>query len=187
MVLRPATRPIGAARTGSTNRRVLSQDIVPGLGFDYPHLAAVHPGGVGPLNRGRNRFVGAFIPFFFGGGYYMPLFPDDSEDVAPDAQQEYADAGPPPPYYYGDAGQPQQPIYGPPPEAAAPEHQADEYVFVRRDGTVFFAVGYTWQNRTLRYVTPEGLRRTVDGSSLDLDATQQFNEQRGVNFHSPAL
>jgi hypothetical protein len=30
------------------------------------------------------------------------------------------------------------------------------------------------------------LRRSVTQDSLDIDATQQFNEQRGLNFRSPA-
>jgi len=62
---------------------------------------------------------------------------------------------------------------------------ADEFVFVRRDGTVFFAVAYAWENGALRYVTPEGLRRIVARDALDLAATQQFNEQRGLFFQSP--
>jgi hypothetical protein len=189
LVLRPSPRPAQPIRSVSANRPLLSQDNVPGLGFDYAHLAAVHPGRDGrDRGRFRNRnFVGAFVPFFYGGGYYMPLFPDDTEDVAPEAQpDEYAQAGPPPDGYYDDRPRESAPVYGPPAEPAAPEHQSDEYVFVRRDGTVFFAVGYTWQNGTLRYITSEGLRHTVDGSSLDLVATQQFNEQRGLSFHLPA-
>ena len=62
----------------------------------------------------------------------------------------------------------------------------EEFVFVRRDGTLFFAVGYTWENGTLRYVTDQGLRRSLTQDALDLDATQQFNEQRGVNFRLPS-
>jgi hypothetical protein len=58
----------------------------------------------------------------------------------------------------------------------------EEFVFVRRDGTVFFAVAYAWEKGTLRYVTSQGLRRTVMQDTLDLDATRQFNEQRGLNF-----
>jgi hypothetical protein len=62
----------------------------------------------------------------------------------------------------------------------------EEFVFVRRDGTVFFAVAYAWEKGTLRYITSQGLRHTVTQDTLDLDATRQFNEQRGLNFHSPA-
>jgi hypothetical protein len=57
---------------------------------------------------------------------------------------------------------------------------------VRRDGTLFFAVAYSWDNQTLRYITQEGLRRSVKREALDLAATEQFNEQRGLSFVSPA-
>ena len=62
----------------------------------------------------------------------------------------------------------------------------DEFVFVRRDGTVFFAVAYSWEKGTLRYINSQGLRHTVTQDALDLDATKQFNEQRGLNFRLPA-
>ncbi len=80
-----------------------------------------------------------------------------------------------------------QPVTAPAAEApsAAPS-PSEEFIFVRRDGTVFFAVAYSWENKALRYITSQGLRRTVTQDELDLDATRQFNEQRGLNFHSPA-
>jgi hypothetical protein len=74
--------------------------------------------------------------------------------------------------------------YAPAPQTAS-EREAEQYVFVRRDGTVFFASAYAWENGTLRYITTEGLRHTVTADKLDLNATQQFNEQRGLTFRSP--
>jgi hypothetical protein len=59
-------------------------------------------------------------------------------------------------------------------------------VFVRRDGGLVFAVAYSWQNGMLRYVTHDGMRRTIARDAIDLTATQQFNEQRGLSFRSPA-
>jgi len=70
--------------------------------------------------------------------------------------------------------------------APAPVRDASEYVFVRRDGTLLFGVAYSWDNGTLRYVTREGMRRSVSQDALDMEATQQFNEQRGVSFRTPA-
>jgi hypothetical protein len=70
--------------------------------------------------------------------------------------------------------------------ASAAPTDNDQFIFVRRDGSVFFAVAYAWDNGTLRYVTNEGLRRTVTQDALDLNATQQFNEQRGLTFRLPA-
>jgi hypothetical protein len=193
IVLRPS-RPANTVRNNSVNRPFSSQD-APGLGFDFPHFAATHPGRDRDHDRFHNRgFVGAFIPFFGGGGYYMPLFPDDVEEApaaeAPPAEVAQAEPEEPPypaypPYPYGV--RPPEPAPSPAPQAqAAREPEADQYVFVRRDGTVFFAVAYAWENSTLRYVTNEGLRRSIERNSLDLDATQQFNEQRGLAFHAPA-
>jgi hypothetical protein len=57
---------------------------------------------------------------------------------------------------------------------------------VRRDGGLLFAVAYSWDNGTLRYVTSDGVRKSVALESLDINATQQFNEQRGLSFRVPA-
>lgn len=174
---------------------MLSQD-VPGLGFDYVHLAAVGGHGRGFFSgrdRDRHRPFVAYFPFF-GGGYYLPLFDDDSYDeggpVA--ASDEYAD---------GEEAQTAQEYPAPPrpadtaqglpslPPATAEakiEPTTDQYVFVRRDGSLFFAVAYTWDQGNLRYITTEGMRRSASGDTLDLNATQQFNEQRGLNFRLPS-
>jgi hypothetical protein len=189
IVFRPGVRAATLSSRVNGSRRVLSQDIpVPGLGFDYPHLAAIG-GGRGNRNflgNNRNRPFLAFFPFY-GGGYYLPLY-DDNDDTS--AGQEQADAGQQD--YYPQYPAPPRPgdtaegLPAPAPvQTAEAERPADEYVFVRRDGTLFFAVAYTWDNGNLRYVTGEGLRRSVAGDTLDLNATQQFNEQRGLNFRVP--
>jgi hypothetical protein len=73
-----------------------------------------------------------------------------------------------------------------PPPAPEPPIDTSEYVFVRRDGGLLFAVAYSWDNGTLRYVTSDGVRKSVALESLDINATQQFNEQRGLSFRVPA-
>ena len=183
---RPALRHSGTS--GHSTRRVLSQD-VPGLGFDYSHLAAVGGGRRRLAGHDRRFPLVAYFPFF-GGGYYLPLY-DDSEEP-PAVEGEQAEAVPP------DTYEPYQPpprpadseiTYRPPAaaEPSTPSRPSDEYVFVRRDGTLFFAVAYTWDHGNLRYVSNEGLRHSVAGTALDLDATQQFNEQRGLTFRLPAV
>ena len=173
-------------RIGGAIPPLLSQDVVPGLGFDYPHFAATHPQGVHDHDRG---FVGGFVPFFSGGGYYMPLFPDDVEETpAADAQQADARA----PDYSEPAQLPTRSRervaqnYAPPAQPA-PERESEQYVFVRRDGTLFFAAAYSL-GRTARFAT--SLARACAArllcDKLDLNATQQFNEQRGLNFRLPA-
>jgi hypothetical protein len=186
IVARPIQHSTAPVQRTNSGRALLSQDVVPGLGFDYAHVAAVHPHGIN--NRNRNRqFVGTFIPFFYGGGYSMPFSSDDYADDPPAADGQQADAGlqETPQTVYSDRPARPSRDYVPAPQTAA-EQEAEQYVFVRRDGTVFFAAAYAWENGTLRYITSEGLRRTVTADKLDLDATQQFNEQRGLNFRSPA-
>jgi hypothetical protein len=164
-----------------------SQDNVPGLGFDYAHLAAVHPNGIHDHDRDRRRGLNAgFFPFFNGGGYYFPL--DDYDEDVPPADAQQVDNGAPEPAPYAAAPRPGDYEPRQPRQAAAqaPEPEPEPYVFVRRDGTLFFATAYAWENGTLRYITSEGLRRTVTADKLDLDATQQFNEQRGLTFRAPA-
>jgi hypothetical protein len=155
---------------------------VPGLGFDYPHLAAVS----GNRRIRNGRFGGGGFPFGFSGFLLSPPViveeapgPESQDVVEEDAPQNSVEAPrvrhSRPARVIAEA----EPL-GPP----APVPDAPEYVFVRRDGGLVFAVAYSWDQGTLRYVTREGLRRSIAGDTLDLDATHQFNEQRGVSFRS---
>ncbi len=160
---------------------------VPGLGFDYPHLAAIS----GNRRQHGRRFFGGdpfgFDGFLFGPSVIVEQVPTaESQPVV--VEEEVADDEP-------EVQRPQRrartsrAVSDPQPEntlTPAPEPDPEQYVFVRRDGGLVFAVGYTWENGTLRYVTPEGLRRSMGRDALDLNATQQFNEQRGLNFRVPA-
>lgn len=153
---------------------------VPGLGFDYPHFFAVHP------NAGRHfRHNSGFVIPFIDGGFYLPVPMDaDQNPVAPQVEDN------------GAANQPAPPDQNPArdndrnlrdrmrSEPLPPEQT--EYVFVRQDGSLIFAVAYSLINDRLQYVTAEGLRRTVPLNTLDFAATQQFNEQRGVSIRLPA-
>ena len=158
---------------------------VPGLGFDYPHLAAVS--GNRRFRGGRfGGFDGGF-PFGFGGFLLSPPIID--EGAVADSQVAEDDLGddPPPQQYAPRRPRAPRPPSEPQAESApAPVPDEEQYVFVRRDGSLVFAVAYAWENSTLRYVTPDGLRHSIGREALDLNATQQFNEQRGINFRIPA-
>jgi hypothetical protein len=156
----------------------------PGFGFDAVHQAATC-GSIGAGSRFRGQQVPLFFPFF-DGGFILPGAAAAVEDnsSAETAQPEILDSE------NRDSGRRHrvsEPEMAPPvgPARAEPADN-DEFVFVRRDGTVFFAVAYSWEKGTLRYITSQGLRRTVTQDALDLDATRQFNEQRGLNFRLPA-
>jgi hypothetical protein len=184
----PATR---STRPQVTTRRRNDNDAIghrsgcssaPGFGFDEVHLAATCGSGTGGLRRGGLPF---FSPFF-GSGFYVP---DSSAGVdegsaADTPQPEVTDADVRERsrrYRVAEA------VTEPAVEvSSATPTDNDEFVFVRRDGTLFFAVAYAWENGTLRYITSHGLRQIVTQDALDLDATRQFNEQRGLNFRSPA-
>jgi hypothetical protein len=180
-------------RSTSTNgRRVLSQDIVPivpSFGAGASHFGSGRGGSRGP---GRHFPFVAYFPFYGGG--YLPLYDDGYDDTQYGDQDQAQAAEAAPPDYYNPYPPPPRPgdtaeglpEAAPVPSVDTPEQPGDQYVFVRRDGTLFFAVAYTWEAGNLRYVTSDGLRRSVAGDTLDLNATQQFNEQRGLSFRVPA-
>jgi len=136
---------------------------------------------VGP--RGRGLQEPFFFPFF-DGGFSVPSSPVAAEDgsAAETPQPEATDAED---RKTDRRYRTPQPVTAAAETASSAASDNEEFVFVRRDGTVFFAVAYAWEKGTLRYITSQGLRRTVTQDTLDLDATRQFNEQRGLNFHSP--
>lgn len=198
-------RPVSRGNSVALDRSASLPDFtgVPGLGFDYVHLAAVHPqngrrGGFRNRNSGFFPFFdsGFLLPYGYGYGYSdasaddtfaasgVSAAPQDSANAANDAQNA--------PSPNDDEQRPSSSRFGlraataPYDVVVTPQKQSEQYVFVRRDGTVFFAVAYSWEAGNLFYLTQDGLRRSVTSDVLDLDATQRFNEQRGLTFKAPA-
>jgi len=164
---------------------------VPGLGFDFAHLAAINAG------RHHRRFRGTTFANF--GGFPFVEFPffSDSSGIAPvqAAPPQVIIVQQPVPQQAEDDDAEVTPRRGrrlysaPAPEApadAAPGRAAGEYVLVRRDGGLLFAVAFSLQGGQLNYVTREGLRRTVALAAIDAEATEQMNEQRGMTVRLPA-
>jgi hypothetical protein len=173
----PSVRRVSPVR----NTDFIADDFnaVPGLGFDFVHFAAVHPNA---FHRRRTN-LGGFFPFF-SGGFVIPSVPVVvDEEGAPESEEVVADEAPRRRVRVVTSDTAPAPAAS---EVAAAVGPSDEYVFVRRDGTVFFAVAYSWENGALRYITSQGLRGSVTRDKLDLNATQQFNDQRGLSFHAPA-
>lgn len=185
--MRPAGTPNRniTASSGLTNLPVFStQNNVPGLGFDFPHLAAVNS----RHRRGRGGF-GQGVPVGFGGGFLItsPEIVVENPQAVEEAQQSAAEDSVGPNPIGVDSARDTQRSYGPRTNPAPePPIDTSEYVFVRRDGGLLFAVAYSWDNGTLRYVTRDGVRKSVTQDALDMNATQQFNEQRGLSFRVPA-
>jgi hypothetical protein len=170
---------------------------VPGLGFDYPHLAAINSA----LRNSSSGFrhhehfgQGSFVPILFGG--YPYYYGDLGYEYEQPPQQPPAQAQPqiiiiqqPVPAQTGagaGSGGVNYSAPSPAPEAAAPVRDVGEFILVRRDGRVLFASMYLISGTQLTYVTPEGIRRTLALADLDANATQQMNEARGttVQLHN---
>ncbi|MGH9681607.1 MAG: hypothetical protein ACRD4Y_16805, partial [Candidatus Acidiferrales bacterium] len=155
---------------------------VPGLGFDYPHLAAIsgsmHSGARRGFGGEGRRGQGYFVPIFFGG---FPYYYDDSMDYEQPQQPSQT--------------QPQEIVIQLPPQAverqaipeeagsadgagasatlsrpapAEPAQNTSEIVLLRKDGRMLFATAYSVVGSQLRYITPEGILRTFPLSELDL-------------------
>jgi len=170
---------------------------VPGLGFDFPHLAAISgAAGNSSFQFGHNgrRGQGTFVPILFGGYpyYYDDTGTDQGEQPAvqqtqpqpqiiviqqPVLAQQSADSG-------NDAGN--LSASAPAPQEAEPIPDTGDFILVRRDGRILFASVFSVVGAQLQYVTPEGIRHTLAMSDLDAGATQQMNEARGteVQFHN---
>ena len=174
---------------------------VPGLGFDFPHWAAVN----GALRNSSLQFghhghraQGTFAPLFFGG------YPYDYADLGSDQQDQQQDPQtveqsqpqsqsavneqPTPAQQGTDSGSDTGNLSAPVSELQAAEQVPDvgNFIFVRRDGRILFASVFSVVGPQLQYVSPEGIRRTLAISDLDVDATQQMNEARGttVQIHN---
>jgi hypothetical protein len=168
---------------------IADQVSVPGLGFDYAHLAAVS-GNLRfntPAFRGGRRFrdSGFITPVFFGGYPYYPL---DEADYAPPQQQQPqviviqqpVPTTPMQPAAPSGSGDSNNNAAAAPASPVAPVRDVGEFVLVQRDGKILFASVYTIIGSDLRYVTPEGIRRTLPMAELDADATRAMNEARGT-------
>ena len=107
----------------------------------------------------------------------------------------YDSPQPPPPYPYDDQ-QPSQAAAQPPqyapsdqpaenPDLEPPPAEVSQFILVRLDGQVLFAVAFTAVDGRLTYVTPEGLRRSFPVSELDRQATLQMNDANGTSISLP--
>jgi len=189
----PVVNPVGTVATptggNSVERLLLGDYPAPGLGFDYTHLAAVNRNlGVRALidpvtqhrlalERGIRRDLGR------RGGVVAPAFPVVVNSIV-------INVTPQPPVVIIQEPEPERieraryieeapsaPAAQPP--FYEPEASASELVFIRRDGSLLFAVAYTVRAARVVYVTRDGLRRSVPLADLDLDASREMNEARG--------
>jgi len=169
----------------------------PGLGFDFPHQAAVNGNLavralIDPVTQAQialalrlRGFNNGFVtPFFWGGGWGGG-YPIVMETPGLVAQQPEAVSQPPIVVVVPPAAQP-----APAPQPAVeqpPLPDPGEFVLVQRDGRLLFAVAFTAQPGHVVYVTKEGLRRSISLDQLDVDTTLRMNEERGSSIQIPRV
>ncbi len=174
--------PLGRVTSGfSPNAHATSYGStagVPGLGFDYSHLAAISGG----LSNGRSSNSGRggyrnralIVPILVGGYpyYYYNDLDDPYDESFYDGSYGYDQSQPQQQPQQQIQQQPQvivvqQPVpmaqpaedpgaYAAPsaaPPAPAPVHDVGEFVLVRRDGRILFASAYSVTGKQLTYVT----------------------------------
>lgn len=176
------------ARLIHTGGFVVESFPVPGLGFDFPHLAAISRG----LQTTSTIGVHAVVPFIpiLSPGYISPpqvivvqqptpvvVVPqaaqaDDSRDPVEETRGRARRAEP------RENLEPATPPQPPP--------DVGEFVLVRRDGRLLFAIAFSSDGNKLTYVTREGVRRSLPLSELDSEATVRMNEERGTTLHLPS-
>jgi hypothetical protein len=171
---------------------------VPGLGFNYAHLAAINrdlgiKAVIDPATQWRlavaerllrdTRSSAPNAGFFLldgGGEYTVPAETPPAEQSpqqppiiilqqAPAAQPSNAQSVP------AAAAS----------ETAPPLPDVGQFTLVLQDGTRIQAVAFTYIKNRIVYITAGGSRRTIAASDLYSDATKRVNEERGTPLQLP--
>ncbi len=190
--------PVQVQHVAAHTRSNITFTTAPGLGFDYVHLAAITRG-LSPENlrvvMPQQRAVSPFgLTPFFPVAFPVPVIVIQQPVLVAQAAEEDAtlEAAPVQQAPLVQRARPVLPLVRQPQEpetfAAPPEpvsHDPGEYVLVKRDGTVAFAVAFVAKGDQLVYITREGVRRALALSQLDPEATRRFNEERGTSIQLP--
>jgi hypothetical protein len=151
-----------------------------------------------PLNNRQGRRssgrTGIGYPVFIGGGYapaYAPDYAGQTQLVDP--QQQYSA----PPviinqYFSPPAGDPitapSAEVYraAPSGSTAADEPPAQKYYLLAfKDHSVYSAIAYWIEDKTLHYVTPQNSHNQASLDLVDLEFTKKLNLNHDVPFNAP--
>lgn len=201
---RPARTPHAPANqfsntfgAGSGENLQQMLDPVPGLGFDYAHLAAIDSdlqikAVIDPETEWRLataervlRNTGGFsAPGYYlldgGGGYVVPAEPvaeqtpqqpQTSQPMVIVLQQPAAAAKP---------AQETAPAAAPQPSAPIPN--ISNFTLVLQSGEKIQAIAFTRVGDQIVYITADGARHTIAASKLDSAATERINEASGTQL-----
>ena len=181
----------GGVAISSLQTLLLQPFSVPGLGFDFTHLAAIN------RNLGARALIDPVTQYRlalaqqFGG--VAPLFPFGLPIGFGTTQVIIVQQ--PPVVILQQPSAPEEAVERvryierevkpEPARPAEPPRELNELVLVRRDGTLVFVVAFSKQRDRIIYVTREGIRRSLPLGELDIDATLQMNEERGTTLRLP--
>jgi hypothetical protein len=183
-VVRNVSRP--PIRTATPLRPNSVQRGVPGLGFDYEHLAVVNRPAQNRSGRLRARGFGFITPIFGAGLPYYYSFDNGvpmPDDHLEDQQQSPAPDLPPPATADSSALQNESGQGASQAPASAPE--LGPLILVRRDGQVLLVAAFMASSGRLTYVTRDGLRRSFPIGELDKSATREINDANGTSVALP--
>jgi hypothetical protein len=163
---------------------------VPGLGFDFTHLAAINSNLavqaiIDPLTQHQLALAlrlprvqpVAFWGFGGYGGYAeSPVYVQPAQPQIIVLQQPVPQAAPA-----------TEVAPAPSPEAAAqpapPLPDIGQFLLVERDGQVIHAVAFSIVGNQVVYITADGLRHTIALEQIDQRLTEQRNAERGTMLH----
>jgi hypothetical protein len=165
----------------------------------FPSQLAATVSGAGVYSRQGRRTSGRGgigYPVYIGGGY-APAYPPDysGQTQLVDPQQQYSAPAPPviinqyfsqPP---ADAiTAPTAEIYRAAPSAASTSDESPTqkyYLLAFKDHSVYSAITYWIEDKTLHYVTPQNTHNQASLDLVDLDFTKKLNQGRDVPFTAP--
>jgi hypothetical protein len=192
---------VAASGDGTTVRTLLEGNFpVPGLGFDYPHMAAINRNLetralIDPVTQQRLALArqlrretpaGPVIPFFPMAPQVIVVQSPPPVIVLQQGAQE-ADEGSVMRAERVRAAtrERESEMEASAVRAVEPHRVLEEFVLVRKDGQEIFAVAFSAREGRIIYVTREGLRRSVALAELDREATRLRNEERGAEVRLP--
>lgn len=158
---------------------------VPGLGFDYSHLAAInHDLGIraiiDPITQQELALSERLLQLtprtpisssFFASEPVVMLEQQPPQVIIVQQPQ-------PPAEQSTSEGSPS--TTEPPAVEQPPLPDVGQFVLVQHDGTQIQAVAFTRQNDRIVYITADGRRKSIAIGDLDTAATRRLNDERGT-------